>query len=148
MSRRGWRSKYDRLAGDSKDMAASELHSPCAGPIQFFWPYAHVDDIGPSTAAHGDQAERNWDDTIYNAKTPDAMGIATGHDDAIGLWVRQSCIGRKLVKITSRFCDSLSSPRVSRIYTVLGDHPQAPEGLAERRQATDHDGTDQLGSLM
>lgn len=93
-------------------MAASELHSPCADPIQ--------------SAAHGDQAERNWEDTIYNAKTPDAMGIATGHDDAIGLWVRQSCIGRKLVKITSRFCDSLSSPRVSRIYTVLGDHPQAP----------------------
>lgn len=113
-------------------MAASELHSPCADPIQFFWPYAHIDDIGPSTAAHGDQAERNWDDTIYNAMTPDAMGIATGHDDAIGLWVRQSCIGRKLVKITSHFCDSLPSPRVSRNYTVLGNHPQAPGGLAER----------------
>lgn len=123
------------------------MHSPCADPIQFFRPYAHIDDIGPSPAAHGDQAERNWDDTIYNAKTPDAMGIATGHD-AIGLLVRQSCIGRKLFKITSRFRDSLSSPRVSRIYTVLCDHPQAPVGLAERRQATDDDGTDQLGCLM
>lgn len=128
-------------------MAASELHSPCADPIQFFWPYAHIDDIGPSTAAHGDQAERNWDDTIYNAMTPDAMGIATGHDDAIGLWVRQSCIGRKLVKITSHFCDSLPSPvspEITLSSVIILKHP---EGLLNA-QATDDDRTDQLGCLM